>query len=57
MIDWEAYRACPTCRALIGAPCRSRSGAVVDGRPDEVEVTLESPHVRRARRSGRLWQR
>lgn len=46
-VDWEGYRLCPTCRRPTGRPCVARSGRVVDGRPDGVEVELEQPHAHR----------
>lgn len=46
----EDYRACPICRVELGKRCRSLSGNVVAGRPDNVTVDLDHPHVARKRR-------
>lgn len=49
---WFAYRKCFVCHAEIGEPCRSRSGRVVDGRPDGVVTYLERAHNSRRLRTG-----
>lgn len=51
--EWLRYRKCPVCKAMIGDPCRSTSGAVFDGRPDGVVRELGTPHNARGLRSGR----
>jgi hypothetical protein len=52
-LDWNAYRACPVCKASIGEPCVSRSGMVVGGRPDGVRTVLHQSHLARKARTGR----
>lgn len=52
MTDWRCYRKCPVCGATTGQPCRSLSGAIVDGRPDGTVTALAEPHGRRPLRSG-----
>lgn len=47
------YRSCPICKAKLGEPCRSRSGRIVNGRPDGVITELDYPHVARKRRTRR----
>jgi formylmethanofuran:tetrahydromethanopterin formyltransferase len=52
--DWSRYRACSqVCRAEIGKPCFSRSGRVVDGRPDQAVTLLDQPHKARKLRTVR----
>jgi hypothetical protein len=51
--DVDGYQLCGTCRRPSGRPCVSRSGHVVDGRPDGVENELEHAHAARKRRKGR----
>jgi hypothetical protein len=49
--DWNLYRKCSqVCGAEIGQPCVSRSGRIVEGRPDGVRTVLAVPHVSRKRR-------
>lgn len=47
----ENYRKCPICGALLAKRCRSRSGRIVDGRPDGVSTELGTPHIARKRRT------
>lgn len=52
-INWENWRACPVCKTPLGSPCFSRSGMVVDGRPDGVNTFLPRPHNARSMRKPR----
>jgi len=49
----EDYRKCQICGALLGTKCRSRSGKIVNGRPDGVVTDLAQPHIARKRRAWR----
>jgi len=49
--DWLLYRKCPVCQCGTGTPCRSASGAIVNGQPDGKRTSLEHPHKARRRRS------
>lgn len=49
----ENYRKCKICGALLGAACRSRSGRIVNGRPDGIATELPTPHIARKRRAPR----
>lgn len=49
----ESYRACTICKVPLGKKCVSRSGKIVDGRPDGVVTELEHPHNARKRRTRR----
>lgn len=51
--DWTLYRACPVCKAPLGAACFTRSGAVVDGRPDNVVQLAPRAHIARKLRTPR----
>lgn len=46
-----AYRKCQICGALLGKKCRSRSGRIINGRPDGVITELPGPHHARKRRT------
>jgi hypothetical protein len=54
-VVWDDYRKCSICGVAIGKACRARSGRIVDGQPDGMEIELEVPHVGRKRRTGRRW--
>lgn len=49
----DAYRKCQICGVPLGKKCRSRSGRIVNGRPDGVATELPSPHIARKRRTVR----
>ena len=51
-VDWNAWRHCQVCGAERGQPCVSRSGKVVDGRPDNARTELARPHLARKERTG-----
>lgn len=46
-VDWDVYRACTTCGAQTGEPCRARSGRVEGGRPDGAAEVLTHAHAAR----------
>lgn len=48
------YLKCPVCRVAARKYCVSRSGRVVNGRPDEVEQRLDRPHTARKISKARL---
>lgn len=43
----DDYLKCPVCRVAKKDWCVSRSGKVVGGRPDGVQIELEAPHKAR----------
>lgn len=49
---WERYRACGTCKADLGKPCRERTGFVADQDNDGVEIEASEPHSGRLLRTG-----
>jgi hypothetical protein len=49
----EDFRKCKICGVLLGTKCRSRSGRIVNGRPDGVSTELPTPHIARKRRAPR----
>lgn len=49
----EDFRKCQICGALLALRCRSRSGRIVNGRPDGVSTELPTPHIARKRRTRR----
>lgn len=51
--DWSRYRACPVCKAQLGAACMSLSGSIVGGRPDGVRTVTAKPHSSRKLRKSR----
>lgn len=53
--DWTAYRACPVCKTSLGDRCFSRSGRVVDGRPDGAHTFLDRPHRARKLRTRKAF--
>lgn len=38
------YLACPICKVPKGQSCLSRSGRIINGRPDDVRTELDHPH-------------
>ncbi len=52
LVDWKSYRACHICRAPAGAPCVSRYGRIVAGRPEGGPHPLQVAHGHRKRASG-----
>lgn len=51
-VFWKLWRKCGVCGAETGAACRSRSSAVVGGRPDGIETKLPEPHRSRLPKKG-----
>lgn len=51
----EDFRKCSqVCGAPLGTRCMSRSGKIVDGRPDQVVTLLDEPHkARKLRKAAR----
>lgn len=47
----DDYLTCTVCRVGRGIKCRSRSGRIVNGRPDGKAIELDRPHtIRRVTR-------
>lgn len=49
-VDWSRWRACDACKAELGKPCASLTGALGDG--TVVFVEAPGPHGGRKARSG-----
>lgn len=49
-VDWDQYRKCPVCFALMGQPCTSLTG--VSGRVLVTNEARDRPHSRRKQREG-----
>lgn len=52
MTDYSRYRACGTCKADLGKPCRERTGFVAGHDAEGVEIEAAVPHSGRLLRTG-----
>jgi hypothetical protein len=51
LVGWSDYRKCPICEAVIGQPCASLSGKIVNGCTDNIRKELDAPHKARKLRT------